>query len=163
MNTNSRQQHRDARKDSEQNDRQPSRRDRIANYVLECARIRQRQRWIDCLDFALNRWNQSSRILVALHYVDRGEVCALREWDVHLRLGIDIQPEMAHVTDNSYDRDPLRIVRHAPHHDPFAQRILVRPEFLRESLIHEDDGRRICLVSIGKKSAFDQWYLECAK
>jgi hypothetical protein len=70
---------------------------------------------------------------------------------------------MAHVTDNSYDRDPLRIVRHAPHHDAFAKGILVRPEFLRERLIHDNDKRRICVVRVGEEAAFGQGRPECAK
>src|SRR5207248_8548950 len=125
----------DARKDSEQNDRKPSRRNRIANYVLECADIGQRHRGIDCLDLAAYRRKQNSRVLVTPDYVNRRKICALREWDVHLRLGIDIQSEMADVTDNSHDRDPLRVGRHSTHYDPFAHHILVRPESLRERLI----------------------------
>ena len=61
--------------------------------------------------------------------------------------------EMAHVTDNSHDGNPLRIVRHAPHHDPFSEGILVRPEFLCERLINNNDQRRIRVVHVGKKPA----------
>src|SRR5215472_1487752 len=118
---------------------------RIGDYILEHAHIRERYRWIDCLDFAPDRRKQRSRVLLAPDYIDRGEVCALSEGNVHLRSGSDVQPEMAHITDNSYNRDPLRIARHSSHDNAFAQRILVRPEFLSERLINDDHQRRICV------------------
>ena len=70
---------------------------------------------------------------------------------------------MAHVADNADDRNPIRVLGHSSHYDPFSDRFLNRPEFFGKSLIHDDDRRRVCVIGISEESAFDQWYLERAK
>src|SRR5262249_49941985 len=127
------------------------------------ADVRDRHPRIDCLDFASNRRKQSLRVLITPDDVNRRKIGALSEGNVHFRLGIDIQSEMAYITDDSHDRDPLRIGRHAPHYDAFAECILVRPELLSERLINDDDKWRIGLVRIGKKTTSDQWHRERTK
>ena len=163
VNADTRQQHRDARKHSQQNYRKPSRRDRIGNNVFECTNVRQRQGRIDPPEFAANRWKQTAQVLVAPDYVDRCEIRLLSERNVHFRLWLDIQSEMAHVADNSHDRDPFRIFLRVIKGNAFTHNISVRQKFFRKRLIDDDYSRRVRIVRFRKKPAFDQRRLKSMK
>ena len=87
----------------------------------------------------------------------------LRPWDVHDRLRIPVEADVAHVAGNADDL-ARRFLEHRPQAladgDACAQRIAVGPVSLCHGLVDDDDAGRAAAVLVGETAAAQNGNLE---
>src|SRR6185295_4596450 len=143
VDSNRRQQQRDAGKDPEQHHRESFLQHRVRNYLLHRHHSIDRLVLVHFVDRFANRSGEPGRITFGSREQIRIALRALRLWEVILLFDFSVETIALDVLDDADDRAPveLAILAVKKGRDSFAYRILIRPVTRGKRLIDDRDGK----------------------